>query len=37
MRTSHGLSKFAAAPKRLVGFDKSHLWERYGDRNEYSD
>jgi xylan 1,4-beta-xylosidase len=31
------LSHFAAAPKRLFGFDKSHTWERYGDFNEYSE
>lgn len=31
------LSQFAAAPRRLFGFNKSHTWERYGDMNEYSD
>ncbi len=31
------LTRFAAAPKRLFGFDKSHIWERYGDMNEYSE
>jgi xylan 1,4-beta-xylosidase len=31
------LSQFAAAPKRLFGFDKSHQWERYGEMNEYSE
>jgi len=31
------LSKFAAAPKHLFGFNKSHAWERYGDMNEYSE
>lgn len=29
--------KFAAAPKHLFGFNKNHIWERYGDNNEYSD
>jgi xylan 1,4-beta-xylosidase len=31
------LYQFAAAPKRLFGFDKSHIWERYGEMNEYSE
>ena len=31
------LSRFAAAPKHLFGFDKSHVWERYGEMNEYPD
>jgi xylan 1,4-beta-xylosidase len=31
------LTKFAAAPKLLFSFDKSHIWERYGEMNEYSD
>ena len=31
------LSRFAAAPTRLFGFDRSHTWERYGDMNEYPD
>jgi xylan 1,4-beta-xylosidase len=31
------LTRFAAAPKRLFGFDKSHIWERYGEMNEYSE
>lgn len=31
------LSKFAAAPKHLFGFNKSHVWERYGEMNEYPD
>ena len=30
------LTKFAAAPKHLFSFDKSHIWERYGEFNEYS-
>jgi xylan 1,4-beta-xylosidase len=29
------LSHFAAAPTHLFGFDKSHVWERYGEMNEY--
>ena len=28
---------FAAAPKHLFGFDPSKKWERWGERNEYSD
>ena len=31
------LNRFVAAPKRLFGFDRSHVWERYGDMNEYPD
>ena len=31
------LNRFLAAPKRLFGFDPSHVWERYGDMNEYPD
>ncbi|MBZ5618055.1 MAG: family 43 glycosylhydrolase [Acidobacteriia bacterium] len=30
------LARFAAAPKHLFGFDKSHVWERWGDKNEYT-
>jgi xylan 1,4-beta-xylosidase len=30
------LTRFAAAPKHLFGFDNSHVWERWGDRNEYA-
>jgi xylan 1,4-beta-xylosidase len=30
------LTRFAAAPKRLFAFDRSHVWERYGEFNEYS-
>ena len=30
------LTRFAAAPEHLFGFDKSHTWERYGEMNEYS-
>jgi hypothetical protein len=28
-------TRFAAAPKHLFGLDKSHIWERWGDKNEY--
>lgn len=31
------LSRFTAAPTRLFGFDRSHIWERYGEMNEYPD
>ncbi|MBN2318486.1 MAG: family 43 glycosylhydrolase [Acidobacteria bacterium] len=31
------LSRFATEPVRLIGFDSSHTWERYGDMNEYPD
>ena len=30
------LTHFAAAPKHLFGFDSSHVWERWGERNEYT-
>lgn len=30
------LSRFAAAPKRVIAFDKSHQWEHWGEANEYS-
>jgi len=30
------LSHFAAAPRHLFGFDSSHVWERWGDKNEYT-
>ena len=30
------LTRFAAAPKHLFGFDSSHVWERWGERNEYT-
>jgi hypothetical protein len=29
------LTHFLAAPKHLFGFDSSHLWERWGEKNEY--
>jgi xylan 1,4-beta-xylosidase len=31
------LNRFLAEPKRLFGFDRSHVWERYGEMNEYPD
>jgi len=31
---SKDLRKFAGPPKRLWTFEKSHVWERYGDHNE---
>ena len=31
------LNRFTATPKRLFGFDRSHVWERYGEMNEYPD
>ena len=30
------LTHLAAAPKHLFGFDSSHVWERWGERNEYT-
>jgi xylan 1,4-beta-xylosidase len=30
------LTRLAAAPKHLFGFDSSHVWERWGERNEYT-
>jgi hypothetical protein len=30
------LTRFAAAPRRLFSFDSSHVWERWGDKNEYA-
>ena len=29
------LRKFKSAPTNLFGFEPSHIWERFGDRNEY--
>ena len=29
------LTRFAAAPKHLFGFQPAHLWERWGEANEY--
>jgi xylan 1,4-beta-xylosidase len=31
------LTRFAGPPKHLFGFDKDHIWERYGEMNEYTD
>jgi xylan 1,4-beta-xylosidase len=31
------LTRFAAAPKHLFAFNSSHVWERYGEMNEYTD
>lgn len=31
------LSKFAGPVKHLFGFNREHLWERYGEMNEYTD
>jgi xylan 1,4-beta-xylosidase len=31
------LNRFLAPPRRLFGFDRSHVWERYGEMNEYPD
>lgn len=31
------LNRFTSAPKRLFGFNAAHVWERYGEMNEYGD
>ncbi len=31
------LTRFAAAPTHLFSFDSDHMWERYGEMNEYPD
>jgi xylan 1,4-beta-xylosidase len=31
------LTRFAAVPKHLFAFNKDHIWERYGEMNEYTD
>jgi beta-xylosidase len=31
------LTRFAGHPTHLFGFNKDHLWERYGEMNEYTD
>jgi xylan 1,4-beta-xylosidase len=31
------LTRFAGAPRHLFGLDRDHVWERYGERNEYPD
>jgi hypothetical protein len=30
------LTRLAAEPKHLFGFDSSHVWERWGEKNEYT-
>ena len=31
------LTRFAGEPKHLFAFNKDHVWERYGEMNEYTD
>ena len=31
------LSRFAGGPRHLFSFNKDHVWERYGEMNEYTD
>ncbi len=31
------ISRFAGPVKHLFGFNSNHIWERYGDMNEYTD
>jgi hypothetical protein len=31
------LTKFAGQPKHLFAFNQDHVWERYGEMNEYTD
>jgi len=31
------LTRFAGQVKHLIGFDRDHIWERYGEMNEYKD
>jgi xylan 1,4-beta-xylosidase len=31
------LTRFAEKPKHLFAFNKDHIWERYGEMNEYTD
>jgi xylan 1,4-beta-xylosidase len=31
------LTRFAGPPRHLFGLDKDHVWERYGEMNEYPD
>ena len=33
----HDLARFAGPPKHLFAFNKDHVWERYGEMNEYTD
>ena len=30
------MNRFAALPRHLFGFNPSHVWERWGDKNEYA-
>jgi xylan 1,4-beta-xylosidase len=30
------LTHFAAAPRHLFGFDPAHVWERWGEKNEFT-
>jgi xylan 1,4-beta-xylosidase len=34
--TRKDLTHLTAAPKHLFGFDSSHVWERWGEKNEYT-
>ncbi|MCX6329692.1 MAG: family 43 glycosylhydrolase [Bacteroidia bacterium] len=34
---SNDLSRFAGPVKHLFGFNSDHIWERYGEMNEYTD
>jgi hypothetical protein len=34
---AHDLSRFAGPPKNLFAFNRDHVWERYGEMNEYPD
>ena len=34
---SNDLTRFAGPPQHLFGFNKNHIWERYGEMNEYTD
>lgn len=31
------ITKFVGKPKHLFGFNPNHIWERYGEMNEYTD
>jgi hypothetical protein len=34
---TNDLTRFAGPPVHLFGFNKDHVWERYGEMNEYTD
>ena len=34
---TNDLTRFAGPPKHLFAFNKDHVWERYGEMNEYTD